>query len=31
MPKTLKSGEVTLLDEYEYNESKLFEREKMYI
>ena len=29
--KTLKSGKVTLLNEYEYNESKFFERVPMYI
>ena len=29
--KTLKSGKVTLLNEYEYNESKYFERVPMYI
>ena len=31
IPKTLESGEVTLLDEHEYNEEKMFEREPMYI
>ena len=31
MPKTLETGVVTLLDEYEYNEEKFFEREPMYI
>ena len=31
MPKTLKSGKVVLLNEYEYNEEKLFEREPMFV
>lgn len=31
VPKTLESGKVTLLNEYEYNEEKMFEREPMYI
>ena len=31
MKKTLKTGKITLLDEYEYNESKMFEKEQMYI
>ena len=31
MPKTLSKGEVILLDEYAYNEEKVFEREPMYI
>ena len=31
MPKTLASGEVVVLDEYEYNESKYFERVPMYV
>ncbi len=31
MPKTLESGKVVLLNEYEYNEEKMFEREPMYI
>ena len=31
MQKTLQTGEVTLLNEYEYNEEKMFEREPMYI
>ena len=31
MPKTLKTGEITLIDEYEYNEEKSFERVPMYI
>jgi anaerobic ribonucleoside-triphosphate reductase activating protein len=29
--KTLEKGEVVLLNEYEYNESKYFEREPMYV
>ncbi len=29
--KSLESGEVVLLNEYEYNESKYFEREPMYV
>ena len=29
--KTLDSGKVTLLNEYEYNEEKFFEREPMYV
>lgn len=31
MPKTLKSGKVIVLNEYEYNESKVFERAPMYV
>ena len=31
MPKTLKSHKVVLLNEYEYNEEKLFEREPMFV
>ena len=31
MKKTLESGKVTLLNEYEYNESKCFERVPMYV
>ena len=31
MPKTLESGKVTLLNEYEYNEEAMFKRETMYI
>ena len=29
--KTLESGEITLLDEYEYNEEKSFERVPMFV
>lgn len=31
MNKTRKTGKLTLLDEHEYNEEKMFEKEKMYI
>lgn len=31
VPKTLKKGKIVLLDEHEYNEEKVFEREPMYI
>lgn len=31
VPKTLKSGEITLLNEDEYNEVDMFKKEKMYI
>ena len=31
MKKTLKEGKVVLLNEYEYNESKFFEREPMFV
>ena len=31
VPKTLKRGKIVLLDEREYNEEKVFEREPMYI
>ena len=31
LPKTLKSGNITLLNESEYNEESMFKSEKMYI
>ena len=31
IPKTLSSGKVTLLNEYEYKEEKMFEREPMFV
>ena len=31
IPKTLESGKVVLLDEYEYNEEKSFERVPMFV
>lgn len=31
IPKTLETGTITLLNEYEYNETKMFEKEPMFI
>ena len=31
MPKTLESGQITLLDEHEYNEEEVFEKAPMYV